>query len=556
MLVHLLIQNYALIRKLEIDFSNGFSVITGETGAGKSIIIGALSLILGKRADTQVLLEKNKKCIVEGTFNIKNYDLKFFFTQNQLDFDKFTTLRREINQYGKSRAFINDTPVNLNLFKELGDKLVDIHSQHKITTLNDSNFQLAVIDNYAQISNIIGKYKLEYDKFLKLQNLFINLNEREKKSKTDHDYYLFLYNELKEANLKDEEQQEIEIELEILNNSEEIKTNLYKSYLSLSDSENNVLGRIAEINSLMEQLSKYHPDIKEINNRLTGNYIELKDIVSEIERIEHQITYDPQKIEELNNRLDLIYNLQQKHRVSTIEELINIKNNLSAKLNDISSLEENIKKLKSDISIQLKVISEIAADISKKRKQAIPKIEKDLINILYQLGIPDAQIKIEQNLLKNFTKDGKDKVIFMFNANRGLEMKEISKIASGGELSRLMLSIKSLISQRNLLPTIIFDEIDMGVSGDIADKVGNILLKMGRAMQVVAITHLPQIAGKGDTHYLVFKENKDDLIKSDIKKLDSKERINEIAKMLSGEEISISSRETARELLNTKQDKR
>ncbi len=551
MLNHLSIENYALIDKLDIDFSEGLSVITGETGAGKSILIGALSLILGKRADTQVLLNKSKKCIVEGSFNIKNYGLDDFFKKYELDYENITILRREINKNGKSRAFINDTPVNLNLLKEFGDKLVDIHSQHNIITLNDSNFQLAVIDNYINHNELINNYKSEYFKYINQKNKLKELIEKENQLKTDQDYFKFQFDELENAQLIEGEQENIENELEILNHSEEIKSNLFKASQLLNNDENNLINSLSEVNSLIHQLAGYLDNLKEIDERIVSNLIDLKDVADEIDKIESQINFDPAQIEKLNNRLDLIYHLQQKHRVTSITELIKIKEFFSGKLQGITSLDENIRKLRSDLNEQEKTLKKLANKISQNRKKAIPEIEKNIITILSRLAMPDAQIKITQSNLPDFNRDGIDKIKFLFNANKGGELNELSKIASGGELSRLMLSVKSLISQRNLLPTIFFDEIDLGVSGDIAGKVGDILLKMSKLMQVVAITHLPQIAGKGNEHLLVYKQTDEDSTKSKIKKIKDQERINEIAKMLSGDEITKAAIENAKELLVT-----
>jgi DNA repair protein RecN (Recombination protein N) len=551
MLNHLSIENYALIDKLNVDFSEGLSVITGETGAGKSILIGALSLILGKRADMHVLLNKSKKCIVEGSFNIKNYGLDNLFKKYELDYENITILRREINKNGKSRAFINDTPVNLNLLKEFGDKLVDIHSQFNTITLNDSNFQLAVIDNYINHNELINNYKSEYFKYINQKNKLKELIEKENQLKTDQDYFKFQFDELENALFIEGEQENIENELEILNHSEEIKSNLFKASQLLNNDENNLINTLTEVNSLIHQLAGYLENLKVIDERIVSNLIDLKDVADEIDKIESQINFDPAQIEKLNNRLDLIYHLQQKHRVTTITELIKIKEIFSGKLQGITSLDENIRKLRSDLNEQEKILKKLANKISQNRKKAIPEIEKNIITILSLLAMPDAQIKITQSYLPDFNRDGIDKIKFLFNANKGGELNELSKIASGGELSRLMLSVKSLISQRNLLPTIFFDEIDLGVSGDIAGKVGDILLKMSKLMQVVAITHLPQIAGKGNEHLLVYKQTEKDSTKSKIKKIKDQERIKEIAKMLSGDEITKAAIANAKELLVT-----
>ena len=549
MLSHLTIKNYILINELEIDFQKGFSVITGETGAGKSILLGAISLILGQRSDAKALLNKNKKCIVEGTFFIKNYELDDFFKHNNIDFDENAILRREINKNGKSRAFINDTPVTLNILTELGNKLIDIHSQNETITLNDSNFQLAVIDNYSKHNSVLKQYILTFNKYKQLQSTVNELIEKEKQSKTNKDYYQFLFDELENANLSDEnEQKEIEDELQVLNNAKNIKKNLYQACLSLNNDDNCLTNQLAEINSLIKNIADYTDNIKEIYERLDSCYIELKDISNEIQHLEQHIIYDPERIEFLNNRLNVIYHLQQKHNVNTIKELIKIKESLSDNLQKISFFDNNINKLKNEISEQNKILTQLAKKISFDRTKAIPFIQKEITNILFQLGMPDAQLKIEHTILNDFSYNGTDKVKFLFNANKGNELRELSKVASGGELSRLMLSIKSLISQHNLLPTIIFDEIDIGISGgNIANKVANILTKMSKQMQLIVITHLPQIAATADIHYLIYKKSYDNITNSAIKKLNNNERVNEISEMLGNSKTAT---QTAKDLLN------
>ena len=550
MLSQLSIQNYALIRKLEIDFNNGLSVITGETGTGKSIILGALALIVGKRADTQVLFEENKKCIIEGSFLIKNYGLKDFFEENDIDYDDITILRREINKQGRTRAFINDTPVNLGLLKELGDKLLNIHSQNIITTINNSDFQLAIIDDYAQHSDLLKLFKHNFKEFVQKKKSLNELKEKENKAKAEQDYNTFLLNELESAAISPNEQQEIENELEILNNSEEIKENLFKFTTALKINESNLIAQLTEIELLLKKFSNVHPDINKLNERMSSTLIELSDISDEVEKIEESISFDPERINNLSDRLDLIYKLLQKHKVLKVKELLVIKESLSEKLFEIISLDEKIKEIKSEVDAKENELWKISEKISKNRLKAIPEIEKIIIQSLNELGIPEAQFLIEHKHKEQFTLDGKDRIGFLFNANKGGIPGELSSIASGGELSRLMLSIKSLISQRNLLPTIIFDEIDSGVSGKIAGKVGAILSKMSKNMQVIVITHLPQIAGKGSTHYVVTKEIEGNFTKTLIKKIEKNERIAEIAKMLSGTDKSKSAIETAKELLN------
>ena len=550
MLSQLSIQNYALIRKLEINFNNGLSVITGETGTGKSIILGALALIVGKRADTQVLFEENKKCIIEGSFLIKNYGLKDFFEKNDIDYDDITILRREINKQGRTRAFINDTPVNLGLLKELGDKLLNIHSQNIITTINNSDFQLAIIDDYARHSDLLKLFKHNFKEFVQKKKLLNALKESENKAKAEQDYNTFLLNELESAAISPNEQQEIENELEILNNSEEIKENLFKFTTALKINESNLIAQLTEIELLLKKFSNVHPDIKKLNERMSSTLIELSDISDEVEKIEESISFDPERINNLSDRLDLIYKLLQKHKVLKVNELLVIKESLSEKLFEIISLDKKIKEIKSEVDSKENELWKISEKISKNRLKAIPEIEKIIIQSLNELGIPEAQFLIEHKHKEQFTIDGNDRIGFLFNANKGGIPGELSSIASGGELSRLMLSIKSLISKRNLLPTIIFDEIDSGVSGKIAGKVGAILSKMSKNMQVIVITHLPQIAGKGSTHYVVTKEIEGNFTKTLIKKIEKNERIAEIAKMLSGTDKSKSAIETAKELLN------
>ena len=550
MITSIKIENYALIDNLEIDFSKGLSIITGETGAGKSILIGALSLILGQRADTQVLLDKQKKCFVECMFNIKNYGLEEFFENNHLDFDDNTILRREISPQGKSRAFINDTPVTLNILKDLGDRLVDIHSQHKTLTLNESEFQLAVVDSYSKNVNILKQYRAEFLNYISLKNQLKELTEHELKANADKDYLQFLFDELEKANLIENEQEKFEQELEVLNNSELIKKNLFQSVDILDNSENNIISKLNEIISSLQKISSFHPDINDLLKRIESNKIDFKEITKDLEFLEKNINLSPSRIEEINERLDLIYNLEQKHRVTHIDELLNIKNSLSEKLYSITSLSGEIEKLTKKISEKQKFIQKFADSLSAERKRHIPSIENEIIRILKELGMPDVQFKIIQSHVNELNLTGNDRISYMFNANKGAELKEISKVASGGELSRLMLSIKSIISQRNLLPTIIFDEIDIGVSGDIASKVGNIILKMSKQMQVIAITHQPQIAAKGDIHYMVYKEVGKKAARTAIKKLNETERVEEIAVMISGEKTSRPATETAKEMLS------
>jgi DNA repair protein RecN (Recombination protein N) len=532
-----------------MDFDKGLSVITGETGAGKSILLGAINLILGRRADTKVLFDKTKKCIVEGTFDIKNYNLSVFFNKYDLDYDDRTFLRREITPYGKSRAFINDTPVNLNILKELGDRLIDIHSQHQTLTLNDTNFRLAVIDSFAGITSTVDKFKSDFVSYQKLKSELERLIEEEKRTKAEQDYFQFLFDELENAGLSEGEQLRLEQELEILEHAEEIKSNLYSALSTLENEETGTLAGLSQVTGNLSKIENYSNRLSETSKRLESAYIELRDIANEIGDLEQQVGYDPEKAEQVSGRLNELYRLEQKHGVKTVEELIDIRDELSGKLLGITSLEENIKKLTSEVETKKQDILKQAGNISAKRMSIFNEFENEIKKILSELGMPDAEFKIECEKLNNLSSDGVDLIRFLFNANRGGELQDLSKVASGGELSRLMLAVKSLISQKNLLPTVIFDEIDIGVSGNIAGKMGNILLQLSKAMQVIVITHLPQIAGKGNTHYVVYKEVKDDMTKTVINRLNENDRIIEIAKMLSGQDVTNASVETAKQLL-------
>lgn len=549
----LYIQNYALIDELDISFTDGLTIITGETGAGKSILLGALSLIIGQRADTSVLQDKTRKCIVEGTFRIKGYKLNDFFKQNEIDFADETIIRREINPEGKSRTFINDTPVTLNLLKELGEQLIDIHSQHETLTLNDSAFQLELVDVYASNEKLLNTYQDLYKQYKEQQELLNELMEREARSKKDQDYFQFQFNELEEANLVEGEQIAMEQELETLNNAEEIKQNLSRAHFALHGREHNIIISLNEVKALIANMSKYNSSINELNDRLNSALIELKDIASELETIEQEVVYDPRRIEQLNLRLDSIYRLQSKHQVERVEELLDIKENLGKKLADINSLESEIGKLKKELALLEAALRQQATELSKKRESAIPKIEKEIKKMLTELGMPNAELKIGQTSIVNneFNAYGIDKINYLFSANKGSSLKELHKVASGGELSRLMLSLKSLIAQLTSLPAIIFDEIDTGVSGDVANKVGIIMGRMAEAMQVITITHLPQIASKGNAHLFVYKEEKNKKTYTRIKKLDKAERVIEIAKMLSTQNPSDAAIKNAKELLKT-----
>jgi DNA repair protein RecN (Recombination protein N) len=549
MLTHLTIKNYALIRELDIQLAGGFEVITGETGAGKSIVLGALSLILGQRADASLLIEKDKKCIVEGTFRITGYALGSFFQNNGLDYQDATIIRREISPNGTSRAFINDTPVTVALTRELAEKLVNIHSQYQTLTLNDASFQMTVVDNYAGIIGQVNTYRVQFDQLTRMEETLRQLTEQENRSRSELEYYQFLLDELEKAHLQPGEQEMIEKELQILTNAEEIKSCLYAASQNLLHNDANILDQFRELIASLSKSVRFYPDLQVLVDRLLEASIEVKDIALEIDRIENQVVYDPQRIAVLNERIDLINKLEHKHHAGTVEELLALKNDLAEKIRSRQSLAEKIQQLEAESEKLGEDLRLTAEDIFSKRKEILPGFEKEITYLLQDLGMPDARFAIGQKRMNSLTRDGYDQLTFQFNANRGGEMKEISEVASGGERSRLMLVLKSLIARKNLLPTIIFDEIDMGISGDVAGKMGNILRRMAEFMQVIVITHLPQIASKAETHYLVYKMADIFSAQTMLKKLTDGERLQEIAKMLSDEKVTDSAVMAARELL-------
>lgn len=549
MLKKLSISNYILIRELEIDFSRGLTVITGETGSGKSILLGALNLILGQRADAASLLDKSGKCIVEGCFSIKGYGLESFFTANDLDYDDNTLIRREINQNGKSRAFINDTPVNLNLIKELGDKLVNIHSQNSVITLNDSDFQTAILDSFSGQIEAVKSYMLEYRRYISKTKELEEYRLAEARSKGELDYYRFLLEELTKAGLKDGEQEDAEKRIEILSHAEEIKGSLFAAAENIGRAEINVLTLLSEVISSVTQASRFHPGAKELAERLRNNQIDLKDLQKEIEKLEEDTQFDPMELQETTQRLDLIYRLQKKHQVQSVGELLSIIHDIENKVNEDNNLELKISSLEREAGQLFSGLKAKASSMSEARNKARDAFRKEMEIRLGQLGMPASRFLVDIETREELGPVGADTVRFLFSANKGIDVSEISRSASGGELSRLMLSVKSMISKKNLLPTLILDEIDSGVSGDIAGKVGAILKRMSAEMQVIVITHLPQIAGKGDFHFSVFKSEKAGQAVTGIRKLKTGERVEEIARMMSNENVTPAAMKAAKELL-------
>jgi DNA repair protein RecN (Recombination protein N) len=549
MLLKLSVHNYALIKELDIGFENGLTIITGETGAGKTILLGALSLILGARADTNVLLDKSTKCVVEGTFRIDEYDLTDFFSTNELDFDPVTILRREINPAGKSRAFINDTPVTINLLKELGDRLIDIHSQHQTLMLNDNSFQLNVIDSFAGNSTLRNDYKTIYGNYRKLRKEYNEIREKADQNKADLEYYRFQLVQLEEAKLGNGEQEELEKEQEILEHASEIRIALEMASSILSSDDKSVLNLLKELKITMGKIKGFLPEADSFYQRADSTFIELNDLAGDLEKLTGGIEADPDKLMKVNDRLDLIYSLIQKHRVKDLNELILKYEELKNLINTIVTSDERMEELELHLEKELNSLKLLADEISVNRMNVISDVELKISELLRQLGMPNGKFRIEVNRAHDFNPSGIDNADFLFSANKQVAPENIARIASGGELSRVMLSLKSLLTKNNNMPTIIFDEIDSGVSGEVADKVGQILSEMGGYMQVINITHLPQVASRGKKHYHVYKDDTGDSTITRIKLLSPDERILEVAKLLSGSEVTETAIKNAKELL-------
>ncbi len=548
MIQHIYIENYTLIEHLSIDFEEGFSVITGETGAGKSILVEALSLLLGQRADTSVLFDKDKKSIIEVTFDIKNQNLSSLFEEEDLDYDDTCIIHREINPQGKSRAFINDTPVNLATLKNIGEKLVDIHSQHSNLLLQDNNFQLLILDQYAQLEDEIKTYKTIFHTFQTQKKQLQELLDRS--GSHDKEYLEFLFNELEEAKPAEGEQDELEERLRMLSHAEEIKQKLGEIVNLMDYNEINALQMLHDCKQRLSSLEKHSQKLEALSKRFDSIIIDLKDITKDISVIAENTVCSPQEIENISTRLHTLYRLEQKHKVSSERDLITVQEQLLDQLQAIYNTETSISGLQEIISQTEKELYVLAEDLSGKRNKVIPSIEQALKEKLQLMNMPQAVIKINLERYGHLTETGLDKPVFLFNANRGTDMQTMAKVASGGELSRLMLAIKSLILQKNILPTMIFDEIDTGVSGEVSAKMGKVMQEIARFTQVIAITHLPQIASKADIHYLVYKQDDKEKTYSQMKRLSKQERIVEIAKMISNEEVSESTLQAAQTLLN------
>ncbi len=549
MLKNLSISNYVLIDKLNIDFHKHFSAITGETGAGKSIIIGGLGLILGKRADTATLLDPEQKCIIEGTFDISAFNLQPFFEKNDLDYDNSTRVRREITPQGKSRAFINDTPVNLNLLKQFGELVIDIHSQHNTLLIHNPEYQLELLDTFAGNEKLREKYFTHYQEFQKSLALASKLKKQIAQAQADNDYIRFLLEELEAAKITSGETETIESELNVLNHAEEIKTAWLQASSSLNADEH---GLLHALNSLLQEIRPvqgYQKELGSLYERLNSVYIELDDIAREATAMEESVELDPNRQEFLNERLSLLFKLTKKHQLKHADELPEKEESLANQLFSSDKLQEQLAELEKQLLSDEKTLNALAEKLHIAREKASKPLSKKLIEQLVQLGIPDAQISFVLKPQSSFLENGRDEIDFLFSANAGLKPDLVSKTASGGELSRLMLGIKYLLATKRNLPGIIFDEIDSGVSGEIAERLGTLMQQMGKNMQVISITHLPQIAALAQNHYLVYKKNETIFARTEIKKMTDDERIEELAAMLSGSEISESARENARVLL-------
>lgn len=549
MLQKLSIRNYALIDTLEIDFDRELNIITGETGAGKSIILGALSLILGQRAESKYFFNQDKKCVIEGSFFLADEQLKSLFENSDVDFQQETTLRREIAIDGKSRAFVNDTPVNLATLKLIGENLIAIHSQHATLEISNADFQLLILDVLANHQSLLKSYKEGFRQLRQTEKQLALLTEQTEEAKKKQDYEQFLFNELEEAALKEDEQEHLEQELEKLTHAESIKRSLIASANLISESETAAINLVKEAGLQLNSIEKFDPAIAEINERLKSTLIELKDIASEISGIEENTEHNAARMEAIQERLDLFYTLQQKHRVASNAELLAIQEQLSQNLNALLNSDEQLEKLQQEIDTLNKDLRQQAKELDGNRRKAMIIAEKEVGAALRQMNMPNASISFNLTEQAQLNNNGMNEVQLLFTANAGQQAAPVGKVASGGELSRLMLAIKALLAKHTALPTLIFDEIDTGISGETALRVGEVIDALAQNMQILAITHLPQIASKGNSHYFVYKHEKADKTTTGIKKLGNDERVNAIAEMLSGKNPGTSALQNAKELL-------
>ncbi|UII79258.1 DNA repair protein RecN [Flagellimonas sp. CMM7] len=549
MLTNLSIQNYALIDDVNVSFTSGFTTITGETGAGKSILLGGLSLVLGKRADLTSLKNQAKKCIIEAEFDILKYQLNGFFHVNDLDYEDNTILRREILPSGKSRAFVNDSPVTLDILKRLGERLVDVHSQHQTLRLTENDFQLKVVDALAENGENIKVYKTHLEEYKKASKELEALMDFQSNSNKEHDYNTFLLKELEAAPLKEGVQEELEAEFEQLNNVEQIMEQLSQGHQLLNDEQVGVLGKLADLKRAFQSLADFGTTYSALNERVQSIFIEADDIANELDQIKDGVEANPARLEAVNGQLQQLYDLQKKHHVGSIEELIALRDQLVIQVDAVENIESKIKEKEVEVSKKEQQIDGWATKIRNARNEVIPRLKKMLQESLLSLGMPSATFKIEVNPSITFKSNGKDDLVFLFSANKGSDYGELKKVASGGELSRIMLTIKSILAEYEQLPTMMFDEIDTGVSGEISNRMGEIMQQMSKTMQVFSITHLPQVASKGQQQFKVFKEEQEGSTSTQMKKLNADERINELAEMLGGKSVSESALAHAKQLL-------
>jgi DNA repair protein RecN (Recombination protein N) len=550
MITSLSIKNYALIEKLSIDFSKGFSIITGETGAGKSIILGALGLVLGKRADLTSLKNKEEKCVIEGHFAISKYNLRPFFEANDLDYEDETIIRREILPSGKSRAFINDSPVNLQELQELSMFLIDIHSQHQTQELSEEKVQFEIIDAIANNQEVVLDYQTLLKSYKSDKSKLNSLLKKQAESYKEQEYNTFLLDELIVAKLKSGEQEVLEADFEKLNNVEIIKESIDKSLAIANEEQIGVMHNLKEIKVSLQKIASFSPEYFSLLERITSIAIEFDDISVELNRCSEKLINDPEQLEFISQKLQLIYNLQKKHQVSSVEELLEIQTKLENSLLEIGNLETEILALTHSIQQKTEALDTLSNTIHKKREEAVPVLCQKLISILESLGMPNVRFKMDLKLASTYFENGKDELQFLFSANKGTDFGLLKKVASGGEMSRIMLAVKAVLAQYSKLPTLIFDEIDTGVSGEIANRMGEIMKEMSQKMQIFAITHLPQIAAKGTAHFKVSKLTVGEDTQSELRLLSNEERVVEIAQMLSGTVVSDSALNHAKALLN------
>lgn len=553
MLRSLYIKNYALIDSLEIDLEPGFSVITGETGAGKSIILGALSLILGQRADMKAIKQGESKCVIEGSFDVSAYDLRAFCEEKGIDYDPDSyILRREILSTGKSRAFINDSPVSLTDLKELGSQLIDIHSQHQNLLLSDTRFQMQVVDALAGNKELLSRYQQAFHQYKQSEKALAELREAVRKSKEEEDYLRFQIESLTEAALQEGEQEELENELETLTHAEDIKSALFKIHSLLSDDDKGIVLELKEGLNTSQQLAKVYARSEEISERLQTAYIDLKDLASEMDKLANDVEFNPERLAFIESRLDLIYTLQKKYHVNAVSELLALYEEFKQKIENIESSDQQVEALEKEVHEKSEKVFALAKQLTDSRTSITDSFEKDLTDRVAYLGMPNIRFRSEIITEKHPNIYGLDSVLFQFSANKNIPLQPVAEIASGGEISRLMLCLKSMIAGATALPTIIFDEIDTGVSGEIADKMGEVMREFGKNMQVLAITHLPQIVAKGKAHYKVYKSDDEHTTTTNLVRLSDEERLTEIARMLSGSTVTEAAIQNAKVMLGKK----